>query len=191
MKSRLIRIGAFVATIVSMFASATPAQAASHSSALFTGNATTSPLGYPCTPPGSVPGPNCPPLGGGPFGGFTFQSTACLGYKINILSPKTTTASGPSCSITAAGTLQGYCGLASGSGTATLTYFGLGTYTLVANFVLQSVGGTVLLTGTASNNGIFEAVVEAIPNPTSGSCLAGTQNEFIIVGAAGTNSATG
>ena len=189
MKNRLVRLGAFVATIISMFATATPAEALSESGALFTGTANTGPLGYPCTPSTS----NCPPPigGGGNTVGFSLMTTTCLGFKINILSPKTTTGSGPSCSINAAGVISGYCGLASGFGSATITYSGIATYTLGASFTIQSVAGTLVLTGTASNGGTLEGFIEAVPDPNGGSCASNSATRFILVGAIGVSSPTG
>ncbi len=200
MRSRLARVGLILAAVLGIAATNIPsANATTVAAVVFVGNATVTPgLGYPCTPAPS----NCPPTVtvnpgpppsvtiGGTSGGFTFNSLVCVGVKVDIAKPKGTGPHGPLCSITASGSITGYCGLSQGSGSGVIGFAPVAPKTVTFNFHFTSVGGTLVITGTttgAKAGGTIVSVVQAIPNITTGqSCAGGKtgQRDFIIVGAA-------
>lgn len=204
---KLLRLGVVAGALLGMVGmNMAPASATTVVALVFAGQATTSPLGYPCTPPGTT-GPNCPPIPTvtttnppfitvGPAFGFVFSSIACVGAKVDIAKPaKGTNAYGPLCSITAAGNGRGYCGLSSASGTANASFQGpTGFKAFTSSFTFIGVGGTLVVTGTGQKTpggppGVLVGVVEAIPNPlpdpvNGPTCSSGTETDFIIVGAA-------
>jgi len=191
-----------------------PAEATTVATVTFVGAATTGNLGYPCVTANVGPPPTvtttCVTVGppptttlpttstspgklglpnvtvSGPSTGFRFASTACVGLKVDLLKakdgPAPATAYGPLCQIRAAGTVTGYCGLSSATGTGEIEFFPLAKK-VSFTFTFTGVGGTLFVRGNSSK-GTIVAVVQAVPNPTEGSCLAGNQTGFAIVGTA-------
>ena len=132
-------------------------------------------------------------VAGLPFGGntvaFAFVSGPCVGAGTQLTG---TQVSAPTCAITAAGSLDGSCGLSSGSGTGLITYTPLlGAATVVPfAFAFVNVANTLVVTGTAT--GVFHSalvgVMEAIPVPTvtppvvGNNCTTKTATSFTISG---------
>jgi hypothetical protein len=170
MKARTARFGVLVAAVLGLMATMIPsASATTVKEITFVGNATIAGgLGYPViTPPNHY--------------GFTLSSTVCV--KESVSTPdKPAPKVGPDlCSITAAGTVWGHCGLSTGAGVVTLENLLLEKATRSLPFTFTGVGGELIVQGGSGNETII-GVVTAVP--TTGSCTNKTATGFTIVGTA-------
>lgn len=218
--STLRRGVVLVAGVLGLLATAAPpASATTIVSVVFQGTATLSgPLGFPCVGPGGTPDASnkCPiidttdtaqiditsttnvtvPIGGNTRS-FVFSSGPCVGLGVNVNKPKPDPVVVGTCTIAAAGTVTGHCGLSIGRGTATVTVSNVvppATKTVTGGFQFVGVGGTLVIlprplinTSTA-----ISGVVEAIPVPVptveplgiDNSCARKTARVFLIAGSA-------
>ena len=189
---RRLRVAVLLAAVSDLAGTAVPpAQAQTgYAKAVFIGTATTtSPLSYPCVGPGSTTDlSKCPGIGntgtvttytptgattstnvpiGGNSVGFTFASTLCVGQASTVTS---TGVGAGTCSISAAGSLTGSCGLSVGRGTATLTFpsmFGPPP-TFTVNFAWKGANQKLRITGTVAGStaSYVTGEVEVTPVPT-------------------------
>jgi hypothetical protein len=184
-----------------VMASAPAAQAASVLTVEFTGDATLGcGLGYPGITggtPGVTTSTQTAPyphvlthITGGatscPFA-VTPQTSTCAAEEVSP--KKTPPVNAGLCTISANGTVEGYCGLSAGHGTATII---TPWNTFDVDFYFTGVGGTLELTGlitkrSTGQTGKFTATVEAVPptpvtTPAGGSCLSGSASVFRLTG---------
>lgn len=98
-----------------------PASATTAFASTFLGTMTTGPMGDPCTPLGTLDYFRCATevVSAGPTVGFAFSSLTCVGAGAHfdeVDGPKAPVL----CAISAAGTLTGFCGRATGTGSGTV-----------------------------------------------------------------------
>jgi hypothetical protein len=205
---------ALVTTIALPVTVAPPASAVGLGGLVFLGNArVTTGLGVPIitgsTPtvtPGGV-GKKTPlfTVGGGNVRTGTLGAAACLGVKIMFFKNKAplvpgapVAAHGFACSLTASFTIRGFCGLSSGSGTGSATFFPLAPGTALANTIsfnftfIDPGGGNFAILGNwwigggpkpPVPEGDLTGRMKAIPiSPAGGNCLAKTQQDFLVSG---------
>ena len=172
---KLFRIAFVGALIAAAFSVAPSAQAQTIlGSVTFTGSAHVSTgLSYPV-------------LGAEETRNFTFASDTCVDADVTD-DPDASV--GTNCSISASGTVTGYCGLSTGQGSGTYVSSNRGTYTY--SFEWTSVGGELIITGSISdadgNSGPLAGIVTAIPPlpapvGSGQSCTTGNAQDFTIVG---------
>lgn len=156
-----------------LFLVPTSAQAAENGTINFTGTATVGSPGLTYPPPGTTSPSSGPTLP------FSFASSTCDGASEGKKGPQADT----SCSITATGTVTGFCGLSNGTANGTITFAGQSISFSVSWTSPPSGGGTLILMGSADKGGQTGTVKgEVTAVPTGGSCLAGGATGFTIAG---------
>lgn len=188
MKHRLLRaILLACATAGLTMVPVSPASATTEATLTFVASATTgSGLAAPCSSLGTT---NCLPPG--PTVGFLLSSTTCSGHKIDVNKPKGNQVYGPLCFLTASGFGNGFCGLFQGQAVAQLGFTGpSGTkyFNVTFSFVLTGTTGFFTGAGEKTPGGgtgtlVGTGQILAQEGPLgNGSCLTGTQTQFIISG---------
>lgn len=105
---------------------------------------------------------------------------ACPATTVSWTIDAGTTASGyhdgvvAGAAVTGSGTVTGWCGQSTGSGTVTVAG-------ITANITWTSAGGTIILTGSGGGHTVV-ATVQA--RPTGGNCVTARANNFLIAGSA-------
>lgn len=218
MRNRIVRLGVLFASVLSLVGvMSPPAHATKVTTVTFTGTATLdngfgSPglNGTPTVTTTTKTGKKGLPtventVGGGNDAAFGFSETTCVASSTSSKGPKLDGTTKPpeetstSCTIRATGAVSGFCGLSSGTGTATAAA-GSQTYT-VPTFKFWSTPGGLKVTSNQDNafktnpagtvtatGGQFNAFVTAAPpNPTNTvgeSCTNKTARTFRITGEA-------
>ncbi len=207
MHARFVRVLIVVASVAALVAGGAPPVAAFTGASLtLAGNISISGgMGYPCTPIGSTF--DCPPTVGvavapepdglpgvaispsGPSRSFAMGSKSCVGQEDTVAKPGKLPTSVGLCSLQAAGSLTGRCGLARGAanGTATLAAilaFQQGfTFTVRITWIgtFWYLAGAVVKTNTGES-GTLRGTLRVVPDPVAGSCATGTATHFTFVG---------
>jgi hypothetical protein len=193
MKSRLTHFGVLLVSVLALMAGFAPSGSANTIGGLIVqGTATVGAgLSYPCVGNGAPDLTKCPPpigAGNGPIG-VTFNGLG-VGQIDNVGKPKC--GGLPACleagvwAITATGTINGWCGLSSGTLNGTISpTLALGTKSKVRSFSItySSAGGVLVITGSTNKGETIAGAVHAAADVTTGSsCTNKAAKNFIVAG---------
>jgi hypothetical protein len=196
MKFRLARLSVLLLPILGMLAAtAAPADALiTIGGAVIQGRATVAAgLSYPCVSNGGPDLTKCPPpvgAGNGPLGvSFTGSGVA----QVDSVNKKGCTAPVDACvevgtiTVNATGSVNGWCGLSTGTLTGTITAAPLPVANKAKNrtftVTFTGVGGALILTGTTGKGENIDGAVAAVPDAVGGSsCTNKAAKAFIVAG---------
>ena len=128
---------------------------------------------------------------GGNTANFAFSNVVCVKTSTSVLKLPTMSKTGvDQCRLTATGTVTGFCGLSTGTGTATITNLSGNKTDTNMVFKFTGVGGVLHVTGGNATENIV-GDVNATPTAGTGSCAMKAAREFTVTGSVEYKKCTG